>query len=131
MKHLLISLTVAASVLHAPVYAGQDIDTPGLLINETRTFAGQEFFTAFATVWQAYDPDSRYTLVIFERPSARSGSQITVNYLGNVIYRRFISFNAKQAHHAGELASADAFRAVMTVELDRTAIDPDLGTDEL
>ena len=124
-------MIVVAICACVTVRAGEDIDTPGLLLNETRTFAGQEFFSAFATVWQAYDPDSRYTLEIVERPSARSGSQITVMYLGSVVFRRFISFNAKKAHRAGELASGEVYSMVMTAELDRAFGDPDLAKQDL
>ena len=115
----------------APAWAGGDIDTPGLLINETRTFAGQEFFSAFAQSWQAYDPDSRYTLVILERPSARTGSQMTVTYGSGIVFQRFIGFNSAVARRVGAEASAGAFNAVMAAELDKQLPDPDLHGDEL
>ena len=129
LRLILICMCMAA----APVAtrAGEDIDTPGLLVNQTRTFAGQEFFSAFAEQWQGYDPDSRYSIVITERPSARTGSQITVTYIGAVVYQRFISFNATFARHAGQEATMVAFNAVTAAELDRQLPDPDLGVDEV
>lgn len=124
-------LSAIASVHGLPAMAGADIDAPGLLINETRTFAGQEFFNAFAAVWQGYDPDGRFTLVINERPSARTGSQLTVTYGNTVVFRRFIGFNSAQARRAGDEASGAAFGAVMAAELDRQLPDPDLRGDDL
>lgn len=126
-----IALAVVTMTSVMPAACAADIDTPGLLINETRTFAGRAFFDAFATIWQAYDPNSRYTLVVLERPSARNGSQVTVSYLGNPVFQRFIGFNARAAERAGRDASATTFNAVTAIELDRQIIDPDLGRDEL
>ena len=126
---ILICMCMAAAP--AATRAGDDIDTPGLLINQTRTFAGQEFFSAFAEQWQGYDPDSRYSIVITERPSARLGSQISVTYGGATVYQRFISFNAAVARRAGQDATQTAFNAVTAAELDRQLPDPDLGVDEV
>lgn len=109
-----------------------EIDIPGLLINDTRTFAGQEFYSAFVAAWQAYDPDGRYTLVVKERPSARTGSQMTVSTAANeVLFQRFIGFNARIAQRAGKEASSTTFNALTAAELDRQLPDPDLGTDEI
>lgn len=108
-----------------------DIEISGLLVNQTRTFAGQEFFSAFSSAWQVYDPNGRYTLVILERPSARTGSQITVSSGGNLLFQRFIGFNARVAGRAGRDASNQTYGALLAAELDRQLIDPDLGRDEI
>lgn len=115
----------------APPLSAADIEVSGLLVNETRTFAGQEFFSAFSSAWQVYDPDGRHTLVIRERPSARTGSQISVSTGANLLFQRFIGFNARVAGRAGRDASGQAYNALLAAELDRQLIDPDLGRDEI
>jgi len=107
-----------------------DIDIPGLLLNETRTFAGNQFFTAFASAWQAYDPNGVYTLVMRERPTGRTVSQISVLRNGVVMFQRYIGINARAAERAGRDASAAVFQSLMSSELDRQLVDPDLGADE-
>lgn len=107
-----------------------DIDIPGLLLNETRTFAGNQFFTAFASAWQAYDPNGVYTLVMRERPTGRTVSQISVLRNGVVMFQRYIGINARAAERAGRDASAAVFQSLMSAELDRQLVDPDLGADE-
>lgn len=107
-----------------------DIDIPGLLLNETRTFAGNQFFTAFASAWQAYDPNGVYTLVMRERPTGRTVSQISVLRNGVVMFQRYIGINARVAERAGRDASAAVFQSLMSAELDRQLVDPDLGADE-
>ncbi len=122
---LLLGLSMAASVRAA------DIELPGLLLNETRTFAGTQFFTAFATAWQAYDPEGVHTLVMKERPTGRTVSQITVNQGNTVLFQRYIGISARAAERAGRDASAVVFQSLMAAELDRQIVDPDLGTDEI
>lgn len=117
-------------LLSAPLRAG-DIDIPGLLLNETRTFAGNQFFTAFASAWQAYDPNGVYTLVMRERPTGRTVSQISVVRNGVVLFQRYIGISARAAERAGRDASAAVFQSLMSAELDRQVVDPDLGADEL
>lgn len=116
-------------LLSAPLRAS-DIDIPGLLLNETRTFAGNQFFTAFASAWQAYDPNGIYSLVMRERPTGRTVSQISVLRDGVVLFQRYIGISARAAERAGRDASAAVYQSLMTSELERQLVDPDLGADE-
>jgi curli production assembly/transport component CsgE len=131
LKQSLLMGILGLTAFASPAFGSQDIDLGGLVINETRTFVGQEFFNAFIGLWQAYDPESVYTLVIQERPSAQTGSQITVICFGKPVYQRFISFNARRAAQTGEDAAGTVFRSVQGAQLDSMLGDPDLGRDEL
>lgn len=108
-----------------------DIDVGGLLINQTRTLAGQEFYRAFTTVWQAYDPDSVYTLVVEEKAGLRNGSQIVVLAYDKPVYRSFINFNPRKAAERGQEAAGLVFGLVQGAQLDSLLGDPDLGAGEL
>ncbi|SEQ14412.1 curli production assembly/transport component CsgE [Solimonas aquatica] len=108
-----------------------DIEVPGLLANETRTFAGREFYDSFATVWQAYDPDGRFSLTINEKPAARLGSLVTVLFNGQVVFQRFISFNARMARAVGADASGRVYSAVMSAQLNDMLKDSELLGDGL
>lgn len=127
---LLVAILAAGSVL-APACRSDDINLGGLVIDETRTFAGQQFYKAFNALWQAYDPDSVYTLVIQERPSARTGSQITVVCYGKPMFQRFVSFNARKAADAGQDAAGTVFYAVQSAQLESMLGDPDFGSNEI
>lgn len=109
-----------------------EVELQGLLLNQTRTFAGQAFYTAFVDSWQVYDPDSRYSLVVTERPSARTGSQITVRYGDQVVYQQVLHFNASRAQKAGQAATAQVFERVMNAEVEEVfGQNPDMARDEI
>jgi curli production assembly/transport component CsgE len=96
-----------------------DIDIPGVLTNDTRTFAGREFYDAFVIAWQAFDPDGSVSLAINEKPAARTGALITITYNGTPVFQRFIGFNGRIARAAAADASQRVYNIVMTGELDR------------
>ncbi len=125
----LIAVLLIALGYSSSVWA--EVELQGLLINQTRTFAGQVFYTAFTESWQALDTDSRYTLVISERPSARSGSQITVKYGEQIMYQQTLHFNANKAQRAGQLAPAQVFEQVMNYEVAEVFSNPDMAKDEI
>ncbi|RZU46954.1 curli production assembly/transport component CsgE [Fluviicoccus keumensis] len=111
--------------------AGDDLGLGGLLLNETRTFAGQAFYNAFTETWRALDPAGQYSLVISERPSARTGSQITVRYGTEEVYRQFIHFSAERAARAGRAAPGPVFDHIASGEVDELFVNPDLAPDEI
>jgi curli production assembly/transport component CsgE len=111
--------------------AHAEVELQGLLLNQTRTFAGQLFYTAFVESWQTLDPESRYTLVISERPSARTGSQITVKYGEQVVYQQILQFNTARAQRAGQLAPAQVFDRVVSTEVEEMFTNPDMANDEI
>lgn len=122
-------LMLSALLLAKPVWA--DLELHGLLLNQTRTFAGQSFYKAFVEGWQELDPESSYNLVIIERPSARSGSQITVKYADQVVFQQFIHFNANKAQRAGQLAPGFVYNKVISADVDELFANPDLAHDEI
>lgn len=114
-----------------PITTYADIELRGLLLNDTRTFAGQAFYRAFIDQWQIYDTAGQYNLVISERPSARTGSQIQVRYGDKVLFQRFIHFNPTRAEKAGKEATGIVFERVTQEEVNQLFPDPDLGPDEI
>lgn len=120
MLGLLVTLPVSA-----------EVELKGLLLNQTRTFAGQAFYKAFVDAWLTIDPDNAYTLVISERPSARNGSQITVKYADQVVYQQFIHFNASRAQRAGQAAPAAVYDKVVSADVEELFTNPDLAHDEI
>ncbi len=64
---------------------GLEID--GLLINETKTKIGQDFYEFFFNFWQAPDNAKDYTLFVSERPTGNSGSWIWVNVNETTVFQ--------------------------------------------
>ncbi|MBH1972158.1 hypothetical protein FK216_13690 [Moraxellaceae bacterium AER2_44_116] len=108
-----------------------EVELRGLLLNQTRTFAGQAFYKAFVDTWLTLDTDSIYSLVITERPSARNGSQMIVKYADQVVYQQFIHFNANRAQKAGQIAPASVYDKVVSADVEEIFVNPDLAKDEI
>jgi curli production assembly/transport component CsgE len=108
-----------------------EVELRGLLLNQTRTFAGQAFYKAFVDTWLTLDADNIYSLVITERPSARNGSQMIVKYADQVVYQQFIHFNANRAQKAGQIAPASVYDKVVSADVEEIFVNPDLAKDEI
>lgn len=108
-----------------------EVELRGLLLNQTRTFAGQAFYKAFVDAWLTLDSDNTYSLVITERPSARNGSQMIVKYADQVVYQQFIHFNASRAQKAGQMAPTYVYDKVVSKDVEEMFANPDMAKDEI
>jgi hypothetical protein len=89
---LLVGVMVHGPVAPAEAVPEADglLGITGLLLDETRSPVGREFYDRFAASW---DPSLGLTatVVITELADPRFGSQITVRIQDTVVYRRFLS----------------------------------------
>lgn len=108
-----------------------EVELRGLLLNQTRTFAGQAFYKAFVDSWLTLDSDNTYSLVITERPSARNGSQMIVKYADQIVYQQFIHFNASRAQKAGQMAPTYVYDKVVSKDVEEMFANPDMAKDEI
>ncbi|GIZ52988.1 curli production assembly/transport protein CsgE [Noviherbaspirillum aridicola] len=108
-------------------------DTLGaLVVNQTVTVAGQEFFQHFVAAWRERELAERYSLSIIERPTARHGSQVWVEYA----QRRMLQLQLPAARSGlqalGERAAEAVFQRVADAEVERLLFrDLDLAPDEI
>ena len=78
----------------------------GLLIDLTITRIGHDFYRDYSTYWQFNFPDSNYTISLHERPSARWGSLIWVEYLSKELFRSFLRPNSSGIKGIAESAAS-------------------------
>lgn len=62
----------------------------GIILDRTLTFVGHDFHRHFSEYWRLNYPDNTDSLAIFERPSARWGSLIWVEYRSSEVARLFL-----------------------------------------
>lgn len=114
--------------------SGTQLDAAsGFIVDRTITNFGAEFVREFSHAWRTEPGTEKLDLTILEKPSARWGSTIFVEYNGHAIAKVFLyagrSATIKPlaidtAHYmAGKLAD----QALMSLILH----DPDLGKEEL
>lgn len=130
---MLAGLVLAGACRLAPCAASHDLgpDGWGIVTSQPITVAGQEFCRYFIAGWLDKPGSDRYTIAIRERPSARWGTQVWVEF-GQ---RRVLQVQLPPARTAlqalGESAADSAYRAVLDIERERTFLrDADLAPDE-
>jgi curli production assembly/transport component CsgE len=104
----------------------------GVVINETVTVAGQDFYQQFVAAWRDRDLSDRFSIVIHERPSARLGSQIWVEAAQRRLFQAFLPTARAAVKTLSEQAVDVAYQQVTEAEVERLLFrDADLGADEL
>lgn len=109
----------------------QDISA-GVVTNQTVTFIGQRFFREFAALWYDKSRADRYSLAIFERPSARWGSLIWVEYANRRVFQTFVSPGRMDLQVLSQRAVELAYQNVVSADLQKQLLkEPDVGPDEI
>ena len=103
----------------------------GIVVNQTITVAGQDFFQYFIAAWRDKDMTDKYEISINERPSARLGSQIWINSGQRRVYQTLLPA-ARAAIKPISWSAADAvYDAVVTADIQNLLFkDVDLAPDE-
>lgn len=104
----------------------------GLIINRTITVLGWDFYKSFSEIWQALYPDSRDTLTVIERPTAKFGSEIWVSYEDQYVYHTFLSPARSLARDESKQAVDIVRKQVADINIRRKLFqDSDLGPEEM
>lgn len=137
-RHVL-ALAATALLCCGPLRAGEESAVAhgagdgiaGILVNQTVSAQGLQFYRAFAEAWRDKQDAESFSLTIIERPSRRNGNQIwivdgqrRINIL--TLPYRFDRIRAV-AEQAAETSYADMFSHLIP----SLAVDTDLGADEL
>ena len=127
---LCLGLLLAAGV-PGVAHADAEDEMQGFIVDNTISHIGHDFYYYFADRLRA---TSRldFNLVVRERPDARWGSLVTVEFERDVLYRRFLPPNVTQLKEEA-IAAADLVRQeVVQRKLQRLLQDTtDLERDEL
>ncbi len=105
MKVFLAILLFALFIPLPPIFAQEDItgiesdsvaesnmenSLSGMVVDETTTKAGEDFYFLFYTKWEAPVGASDYNIIISEKPLPRLGSQIKITINDIDIFEQFI-----------------------------------------
>lgn len=104
----------------------------GVVTNQTMTVAGQDFYQYFVASWRDREMSERYAISIHERPSARWGSQIWVEYAQKRIFQASLPSSRAGIKSLSEQAVDLAYQNVVDAEVNQMLFhDSDIGPDEL
>ncbi|MDR6712400.1 curli production assembly/transport component CsgE [Pseudomonas hunanensis] len=116
---------------HGAAHAGPEDEMMGFIVDNTISHIGHDFYNAFSDRLRA---TSRldFNLVVRERPDARWGSLVTVEFESDVLYRRFLPPNTNQLTDEAVAAADLVKQQIIQRKLQRLLQDTtDLERDEL
>jgi len=128
IRHWLAALVLTLVTSFA---SAQDDEMLGFIIDDTISHIGHDFYYSFSERLRATSPMD-FNLVVRERPSARWGSLVTVEFQQRLVYRRFLPPNTvelkDEAYEAADQVRMEIVRRKLEVLLQDTT---DLERDEL
>jgi curli production assembly/transport component CsgE len=111
---------------------GLDSAYDGVVVNQTITMAGHDFFQAFVAAWRDKPDTEKYTLTVVERPSVRLGTQVWVEFSRRRVFQAALPPARARIAGIGEAAADLAYQNVVESEIQKQLFrDPDLGPDEI
>lgn len=103
----------------------------GVITNQVMTVAGQDFYHYFVTAWRDKDGSEQFTLAVRERPSARWGSEVWIEYGQRKVFSSRLPIARAGIRQMSEDAAEQSYRGVLRiVEQRKMNQDADVGADE-
>ena len=103
----------------------------GIVTNQTMTLAGEDFYASFAQAWRDMPLSDRYVVSIHERPSARWGSLIWVEFEQRRVFDTFLPTARANVASVAVRAASAAYQNVVQADIARLLFhDVDLAGDE-
>lgn len=114
--------------------ARQSVQDPfaGVVLNQTVTVIGQDFYRHFVTAWRDKPMSERYTVSIHERPTAQLGSQVWIEYAQRKVFQIALPPSRSQIRAISEQAVEATHEAIVSTDMQRMLFrDQDMGPDEI
>lgn len=129
---LLAALTLARAAEEPSTSPASDADPlGGIVMSRVVTVAGQDFSQHFLSAWRDKPGAEHYTLAIYERPSARWGSEVWIEYAQRRVFQARLPITRAALRQVGEQAADAAFDRVLQADRQRKLVnDADLAADE-
>jgi len=102
----------------------------GIIVNQTMTSTGFRFYQNFLDCWREQKRSLDGNLVIYERPSARWGDLVWIEYKQKILLRFFLN-SRSDIKSTGENAARYVADRLLDLEIERMFTDQDIDTDEL
>jgi curli production assembly/transport component CsgE len=118
------------AALSMPQLPHNKLETDGIVTDQTITLPAKQFYDVFMADWRDLDENGRFTLSISERPSARWGSQVFVDYGNHRLFQALLPPNADRIRNIARGAVQQVYQAIVSSQVADALPDPDLARDE-
>jgi curli production assembly/transport component CsgE len=103
----------------------------GLIVDDTVTFIGRQFYDAFAVAWLDQNVAGAENLSVHERPTAQSGSRVWVEHRRERLFQVFLPPTRANIEDTAKRAAVLVARRFKAMQIERALVrDPDLAPDE-
>lgn len=103
----------------------------GVVTSQAITVAGHDFCQYFIAAWREKEGSERFTLAIVERPSARRGSEVRIDFAQRRVFETRLPAARAAIKSLSEDAAERTWQAVLEADAERKSInDADLAPDE-
>lgn len=99
-----LSLLLAQQQQPSALHTSSDIEIENLIIDETMTKVGRDFYDVFYSEWQAPEGVGEFQIVISERILPRIGTQVSVTVNDLVAYQSFVKPRYEEIEEAARVA---------------------------
>lgn len=104
----------------------------GVVVNRTVTVLGKDFYQYFTAIWRQKDVSSQFSISIHERPSARFGSEIWVQFGQKRMFHTFLPPARSATKKISAMAVNMVYENIKNSEVERLMVkSPDLGPEEM
>lgn len=111
--------------------AGPAAPLAGVVLDQTVTVAGHEFYRQFCMFWHDKPVGDLFALAVREQPSARRGNQVVVEYAGRVVFRGALPPARADVGPVSREAVDAAYETATQTEVQRLLFgDDELAQDE-
>jgi len=114
-----------------PARQGPKDSLGGIVADQTISVAGHEFYKNFCALWHDKPMNEMFSIAIRERPSARRGNQVVVEYVGRVIFQGVLPPSRAAIGPISQQAVEISYDSVVNSEVQRLLFRNDeLAPDE-
>lgn len=104
----------------------------GVVLNQTKTVGGQDFFHYFSAAWHDTPLSERHIVIVKEQPSARMGNHVWIEVGSQRIFQAILPPSRVEAKKVGQQAAVAVQETLINMEIEAaTNKDDDLATDEI
>lgn len=136
LSYIVFLLIVICSILNNSILTAQtdsvrniksdEIEVSGLVIDETITKLGKDFYDLVYRKWESIAPQSNLSVFISEKPMPSLGSQISITVNDNLIFQQVIRPNEETLNELSDYAVSvlnDYFTNYEQIQKDLTGDD--------
>ena len=103
----------------------------GIVINQTMTVTGQEFFKQFYALWNDKPLLDFFAITVRERPSARRGNRIVIEYAQRTLFETSLPSSRAGIQSISERAVQISYDSMVDTAVQRLLFrEQDLAADE-